>query len=856
MKKYLRALSFLFLLLLPGLVMTAQPLRGDWLIGSGGDYSVNLPWIEVFPDGSVCQAGTFNGTMFSLGSSEIKKTSPNNEIYVARIFHGGGVVWLKSISVSEGYLYLDDVYVDPAGTVYVTGSFTSGTVTLDGLTLTDTVNTHNEMPFIARIAPDGTPQTLAAPFPFKGNPACYPGKILWDDAGNMVISGSFYGDSLYAGDIVLYNKDNSYNSSFFIFCFDASGKPVWGQNAVLTAKGEWGEIMSAGVSFTPGGITIVGTYMGDMRPVFNGDTLPSAVRSNMFLVHYNMQGDQVWVNYSTGDAYRSVSYVVPSPGGEFYIAGNYETGKLSFDTVTIENPLSGTYYYYLCKYDADGKVVWVQNIPAANQLPGKGGAPLYEGDQCKIVTGSAGNIYMSGAYATDVLDLQGRKLTKYAGHEADHFLVKYLPDGTVEWTVSVTSNDVYVPDLAISDEDMLFLTGHLNDTLRFPGGEELGPNDYDFPVYVLKFDPQGNLLNMNAVRGKGYDGMVQITNVNVYAGKKNDVFLSGNYKGAITIDGKELTAPFESNIFLARLSPQTLLTGRVLDATGAPVSSGYVLLYKLVATGQLPVVDSVPVVEDGFYEFHNMLNDQYIIYAFPDTVVYPGNPGTYYPQAAFWSLADTVTMEKDTLGGLDITLLGVTPPDGSGTISGVITREEVPAKSTASIQGEPVKKIKVILIGTKKSSDNIIAWVYTDDQGRYVFQNIPDGSYRIIVDIPGLPQDSTYTVTVSVDNNVISGLDFVVTDKDIQVASSSGTGPGVAAWMHLTVYPNPTQGDLTLLLPKPALKRSPSSTYVAGWCGNTLSGMLPLSCGWSWMICRRGFTICGYRLAAKPAWPG
>jgi len=65
-----------------------------------------------------------------------------------------------------------------------------------------------------------------------------------------------------------------------------------------------------------------------------------------------------------------------------------------------------------------------------------------------------------------------------------------------------------------------------------------------------------------------------------------------------------------------------------------------------------------------------------------------------------------------------------------------------------------------------------------------------------MIDIPGLPMDSTYTISVKGDE--ISGLDFLVTPTEIQVTSPSGISHPAAPVAEMKVWPSPTTGPVTL----------------------------------------------------------
>ncbi|MBK6833364.1 MAG: T9SS type A sorting domain-containing protein [Bacteroidetes bacterium] len=76
--------------------------------------------------------------------------------------------------------------------------------------------------------------------------------------------------------------------------------------------------------------------------------------------------------------------------------------------------------------------------------------------------------------------------------------------------------------------------------------------------------------------------------------------------------------------------------------------------------------------------------------------------------------------------------------------------------------------------------------------GNYAFDNIPVGNYKVYVDIPNLPMDSTREISVLLSTDTIFGNDYVADSVTIYVpVSSVGLEEKAKSNMVLLAYPNP-----------------------------------------------------------------
>ena len=89
--------------------------------------------------------------------------------------------------------------------------------------------------------------------------------------------------------------------------------------------------------------------------------------------------------------------------------------------------------------------------------------------------------------------------------------------------------------------------------------------------------------------------------------------------------------------------------------------------------------------------------------------------------------------------------------------------------------------------------NEVIAYEEKDDLGMFAFENVPDGDYFLIVDVPGLPMLQTYEVEI-MNSRILYGLDFLVKKKGIE--TSGIVDVETSELDNFMIFPNPGNGLL------------------------------------------------------------
>jgi hypothetical protein len=183
--------------------------------------------------------------------------------------------------------------------------------------------------------------------------------------------------------------------------------------------------------------------------------------------------------------------------------------------------------------------------------------------------------------------------------------------------------------------------------------------------------------------------------------------------------------------------------GTVTDSTGVPVTVGTVELYEYgLNAGGSTIVATTTVNGQGQYSFTNQPNGQYLVRAIPDSTAYPNTATSYHTSTHYWTYADVLGAICDTTIQADIQLVGFGNLAGTGYINGYLGDLGIVRSSGP---GDPWDGEGIVL--ESWPAGELVAYTWTDASGNYSFANVPFGTYRILVDHPGLPMLAYYVIS-------------------------------------------------------------------------------------------------------------
>lgn len=235
------------------------------------------------------------------------------------------------------------------------------------------------------------------------------------------------------------------------------------------------------------------------------------------------------------------------------------------------------------------------------------------------------------------------------------------------------------------------------------------------------------------------------------------------------------------------------ITGTVYNTDGsAAVQSGKVqLLPQSQIDNLFGVQEVVDIDNNGHFQFTNVVfPGNFIMIAIPDATQYPDLIPTYYGDSIYWQYALPMQPISDTAVNIycrNNTVWQNYPGNGN-TITGIVWQQGGTNKGPGN--STPARGIRVTL--EKNPGGEIIRHDETDDDGVYSFEDLPSFEYVIVVDIPALGMDSTYSFDLTSSNNAMfDGYDYVYDTAKIYIYDATGISTHTLGDIHLNIFPNP-----------------------------------------------------------------
>ncbi len=217
-----------------------------------------------------------------------------------------------------------------------------------------------------------------------------------------------------------------------------------------------------------------------------------------------------------------------------------------------------------------------------------------------------------------------------------------------------------------------------------------------------------------------------------------------------------------------------------------------------INSGNYELNDISSIAGNNIFNLQGNKSGDYILKAnVLNHISYPDAMNTYYDDAFLWENVQIFTLTCGDSINIDINLartIAFTP--GSGKVSGVITYEG---------SGNPVTDAVFFIEDTTVNDP----YLYTDVNinGYYQFVGLPQGNFRILVDLPGIPQITTHNFSVTATNNLFEDYDFYV-DTILYRETGIGIYADTAAIESIdnpqlnvsliSLYPNPFENNINL----------------------------------------------------------
>jgi hypothetical protein len=782
-----------------------QSLKWSWA-RSAGEAEIYQSVTDSL--GNTIVLGTFMTQSLKFGNFEVTgiESGESINLYLVKYNSAGRVLWAVSIFGSDGGTQLKPVKlaVNIHGEIVVMGTCeNTPDIQLNNATLRF-VNT-NENVFVAKYYKTGRLLWARAVSTAGGSyPVSRGADAVIDNSGVVYVTGNFTADTIRFG--LQYLLGDSSGARLFFVKYNPSGIVDWAKTNQSDITGI-GNIYGRFLAVNNDQIYLAGDYNGNRAFFFGSDTLALRGGENIFLVKYTSIGNFEWVRGYGGDLTDLPDQLKIDHEGNAYLVGVYNSPLIDFYGQTATN--SGPDFdVFIVKLDPAGNPFWAQNVNT--QMTSIKNTP---GSDTKTNIDDENNFYIIAEYmGPSVLYNFVQRDNAEAGTR-DIIVIKL--DGIMGeflWAQAGNSPGDNLINSAVFDRHgSIYLSGDVSinpleykdiDATNFVIADTIGIGNGGF--YIIKINKEGNI---HFARSKINAADNSMTGNSLSVDIFGNLFLTGTFIGVGTsLDGIPVTAAGDVGIYTAKFSYVTDISGNVFDEEGVPVTSGYVKLYGFTRFQRAPLSDSVLINGDGSYLFKDIPFGWYIIFARPESVDYPGFAQTYYPSAAHWDEASPILVISTVpITDRDIIVNNITERIGTAFLGGEIYEADSTNvfKSSKSVLKKLIKEVDVVLAGGRLKSDyEVIATAKTDENGDFAFYNIADGDYTILADIPGLPHEEMYYVTVS-GGEFISNLDYLVGEEYLTKGEGGYTGIFEKTDKladNLKIIPNPNNGSFNICI--------------------------------------------------------
>jgi hypothetical protein len=288
-----------------------------WAISQGSASGENAFGVSTDAAGNVFITGAFMGSSLAIGSTTLINSGSGDAVFVVKYDANGNLQWARGGYGEDGLAITTDL----SGNTYVTGMFSSPTITLGTYTLTCTG--FGSM-FLGKYDTNGNVLWARS----SVGPGFTEGMgITTDAAGDVYVTGDFIGSNTVFGTYTVTNPGGGTN---FLTKYDAAGNVQW----VRSAGGAGGHTGYSVSSYT-GGVFVTGG-LNSAVSVFGTYTLttPTFSTDPMFIVKYDLNGNVLCADVlpSGGDDQSSVSV---DQSGNAYITGDYIISPFVLGTTTL-----------------------------------------------------------------------------------------------------------------------------------------------------------------------------------------------------------------------------------------------------------------------------------------------------------------------------------------------------------------------------------------------------------------------------------------------------------------------------------------------------------------------------------------
>lgn len=439
------------------------------------------------------------------------------------------------------------IVTDNFGNVYISGVFSSASISFGTFTLiNDSVGTNDI--FVVKYDSIGNVVWANS---FGGKLDDNVNTITTDNAGNVIIAGSFFSSSISFASTTLHNYGYP---SFFLAKLNNAGSVLWSKTCDTSYNHpNIAENYATSVITDANGCVFVTIYLvGSI--VFGTDTLQTALydQYSSILLKYNATGNFLWAKMINAEAYRFVELysVCTDTIGNIFVTGATNGSIFYASPMSWATGCSG-WKHFVLKLDSMGNGKKMKSICSYD---------YYSYIPYHLAVFSPNQIYVTGEFGNtndSIITFGSTTLINHSFGTSDIFLAKYDSNLNIVWVKHAGGDNNETPNsICTDDSGKVYITGtFMSSSLAF--GTSTLNNTSTSNFFAVKYDSSGNVVwakNANDT-GSNFGNGIAVNN-------RNDVYITGSFNSnKITFGSNVLTNNLAGtdDVFLAKYQQNGLV---------------------------------------------------------------------------------------------------------------------------------------------------------------------------------------------------------------------------------------------------------------------------------------------------------
>lgn len=243
---------------------------------------------------------------------------------------------------------------------------------------------------------------------------------------------------------------------------------------------------------------------------------------------------------------------------------------------------------------------------------------------------------------------------------------------------------------------------------------------------------------------------------------------------------------YDSAIFLDEQEAYNTIAGTV-NVNNAP-AEGLLEIFNYIQDTTIATPIESLTISNGTYSADSLPTGLYHVRFTPDPVLYPNTPPVYFTSGSDWTTATAIGLPC-FLSNAGVFSDSLAVLNGSGSISGTIVID------TSFLKSLNVPLEHALIFLHDATTNDVLAFTYSDAQGNYHFNQVPAGMYYLRLDVPYIPQVNQHQLNV-LNGQQFYGVDFEVLTDGIHALNNIYLGLEESTANTVTVYPNPAKNSL------------------------------------------------------------